>query len=79
MRPQGFTKDGATSVKLTKSETARILEGSYISMQVARNLGPAHAATKELLPAIEVIQKYARQFGSEHVDEKGEIKTTPGG
>lgn len=74
MRPLGFTKDGAKSVDLTKSETGRLLEGTYIAMQICRNLGKDHETTKELLPAVETMQKAAKKFGLRHLAADGSLK-----
>lgn len=65
-----YRKDGKDNVALTKSETQRILEGTYIAQQISRNIPDC----KESELFVAHGRELAKLFGAQHLDEQGELK-----
>ena len=59
-------------IKLTKSETRRLIEAEYIIDRILRNSDLESQEIQEWDP-----QDFANAFGAEHLNEDGTLKETP--
>lgn len=71
--PKLFVRNGKEIIELSRSETQRILESKFISMQLLRNVQGGDQHVKDF---IELAQRIAAKYGKAHLDANGDLKQT---